>query len=438
MFKKTLIAAAVVATTATFGAAASTVTTASTPTVGVEYAQGIGQIVAADVVVTPARDYDSGDIITVSFAGATVATHTAAATPVAIVPTITGAGNLASNIEFLEYDGNDVKMLVTNPVSFAAGTTVTVSGVQLITTEASDKGLVKVSAVGKVATVEGAKIVDASTAVTYITYATELKGAFSTKFDAVVDVNAARKEFVGGGTTDTLVLSNTVASVAAGMGVTTTGATYTVKGDFSFLDENGDGDIADAKDGSITSAAGTVALAADMMSVTVKSGSALSTGTVGISVNGPTGVVIPDQSFTASTMVSYTNPKGGATDLVSTTLADSAAGSWTLNGAKAHVPLMYVGTNYAQAVTISNTSTQTGGVDIVVYIGDDTVEFEGVATAAGEGVTDISAAVRQAIADGGITSGVASFDVIVNAPTTAITVNALYYTKSDGDRVLTK
>lgn len=438
MFKKTLIAAAVVATTATFGAAASTVTTASAPTVGVEYAQGIEQIVAADVTVTPARDYDSGDIITISFAGTTVATKTNAATPVAITPTVTGAGNLASNIEFLEYDGNDVKLLVTNPVSFGAGTSVTVSGIQIITKEAADKGTVKVSAVGKVATVEGAKVVDASAAVTYITYATELSTKYTTKFDGVVDVNAARKAFTVGGTSDTLVLTNTVASVAAGMGVTSTGATYKVMGDFTFLDENGDGDLADAKDGSITSAAGTVTVAADMMSATVKSTAALSTGTVGITVNGPAGTVIPDQTFKASTVVSYSDPKGGATDLTSTTLAESSAGAWTLNGAKAHVPFMPFGSQYSQSVTISNTSNQTGGVDLVIYVGEDTVEVEGIATAKAEGVTDISAAVRNAVANAGLTTANVAFDIIVNAPTSAIEVTAVYYAKADGDRLRTK
>jgi hypothetical protein len=437
MFKKTLIATAVVATTATFGAAASTVT--STPsTVGVEYAVGKAQMTAADVTVVPGRDYDSGDIIIVTFAGATVATMTDAATPVAIVPTLTTAGALVSNVEFLAYDGNSVQLLVTNPVSFeAAGTSLTLSGVQLITTAAADKGKVTVSALGKVDTVLGAKDVDPSKSVTTITYASQLSSKIESKFDAVVDVNAARKAFVGGGTSDQLVLSNTVAAVDTGFGVTTTGAVYTVKGDFSFLDVDGDGKL-EAKEGYISSDGGTVKVAADMMSATITSVATVSTGTVGINVVGATGVVIPDQEFTASTVLNYAKPSGATGNLSVTTLAESAAGSWTLNGAKAHIPFLPYGSNYAQSVTVSNTSVQTGGVDLTIYVGDDTVDVEGIATIEAEGVTDISSAIASAVADAGLASGNYAFDIVVNAPEDAISVTAVYYAKSDGDRVRTK
>ena len=437
MFKKTLIAAAVVATTATFGAAASTVTTTSS-TVGVEYAVGKMQMAAADVTVTPERDYDSGDIIIITFTGATVATKTNAATPANIVPTITATGALESNIEFLAFDGNNVQLLITNPVSFeTAGTSVTVAGVELITTGATNKGNVKVSAVGKVDTVLGPKDVDQSLAVTTVTFASQLSSKIVSKFDAVVDVNAARKAFVGGGTSDTLVLSNTVAPVDAGFGVSTTGAVYTVKGDFTFLDTDGDGKL-EAKEGTITSGSGVVAFAKDMMSATVTSTAAVSTGTVGITVTGATGSVIPDQAYMASTVLNYAKPSGATGNVAVTTLAESAAGSWTLNGAKAHIPFLPYGTNYAQSVTVSNTSVQTGGVDLVIYVGDDTVEVEGIATVAGEGVTDISSAISIAVRDAGLVSGNYAFDIVVNAPESAISVTALYYTKSDGDRVRTK
>lgn len=437
MFKKTLIAAAVVATTATFGATASTVTVA-TETVGVEYAVGINQIVANNVKIDPARDYGSGDVITLTYTGATVATWTNAATPAAITPTVTGTGTFATNIEFLKYDGNSIQLLVTNPVSVVAGTdTVTVGGVQLIIGSAADKGLVKVSAAGVVSTVLGPQNVDASTAATYITYAGELATASTSKFNAVVDVEAQRTKFTGATTTDTLVLTNTVATVGAGRGVTTTGATYTVWGNFSFLDENGDGDLLDAKDGSATSATGNVAFAPDLQSFTVKNTSVLASGTVGISINAPGTVVIPDQSFMAQADISYTDPAGGTTDLVANTLAQSSAGSWTLNGSKSHVPFLPFSAAYSQSVTISNTSAQTGGVDLVIYTGTGTVSIQAIATVTGNGVTDISTAVRTAVASAGL-SGNLAFDIIVNAPTGNITTTAVYYAKADGDRLRTK
>jgi hypothetical protein len=439
MFKKTLIAASLAATA--FGASASTVTLSATETLGVEWAVATAQMATtADVTVTPARDYDSGDIITISYTGANVATMTAAATPVAIVPTVTGAGNLLGNVEFLEFAGNTVKLLVTNPVSAAAGTFVTVSGVQLDVSGAADKGKINVSAVGTVATVEGAKTVDASTAVTYATYATEYKTAVTDKFDGTIDVNAARKAFStaagengsDSASADTLVLTNTVGTVTQGS--TSTGAVYTVKGDFTFLDENGDGDLLDAKDGSIASAAGTVKVADDMMSATITSTAAVTSGTVGVTVNTPAGVTIPDQEFTASSALSYT-VTGVTGTLTSNTLTDAAAGSWTLNGANVHVPVLYFGSAFAQSVIVTNTSSQAGGVDIVVYQGGDTYEMNGVGNIVSEGTTDITAWVQSAVAGAGITSGAVAFDVIVNAPSANITVSALYYAKADGDRV---
>ena len=427
MFKKTLLAAALATTT--LGAVASTVTTTAT-TVGVEYAVGIKQITAADVSVTVGRAFANGDIIEVAFTGTTVATMTAAATPVAVVPTVTQTDG---TVEFLEYDGNTVKLLVTSAVD--AASTVTIADLELIVTDAAAKGLVKVSALGKVATVEGAKTVDTSVAVTSITYVKQLNTKIAAAFNGVVDVNTSRKKFTDAGTADTLVIENTLASAPGGT-VTTKGVTYTVYGDFSFLDVDGDGTL-EAKEGTVTSAAGTVAVAKDFTSAVVTQATGFVSGTVGVTVTGAAGSVIPDQSYMAKTQVSYANPAGGATDLVATTLAQSAAGSWTLNGATAHIPFLPFGPNFAQSVTVSNTSKQSGGVDLVIYAGSDTVEVDGITSVVAEGVTDISAAIRSAVSAAGLSSASLSFDVIINAPTSAITVEAIYYAKSDGDRLRT-
>ena len=427
MFKKTLLAAALATTT--LGAVASTVTTTAT-TVGVEYAVGIKQITAADVSVTVGRAFANGDIIEVAFTGTTVATMTAAATPVAVVPTVTQTDG---TVEFLEYDGNTVKLLVTSAVD--AASTVTIADLELIVTDAAAKGLVKVSALGKVATVEGAKTVDTSVAVTSITYVKQLNTKIAAAFNGVVDVNTSRKKFTDAGTADTLVIENTLAPAPGGT-VNTKGVTYTVYGDFSFLDVDGDGTL-EAKEGTVTSAAGTVAVAKDFTSAVVTQATGLVSGTVGVTVTGAAGSVIPDQSYMAKTQVSYANPAGGATDLVATTLAQSAAGSWTLNGATAHIPFLPFGPNFAQSVTVSNTSKQSGGVDLVIYAGSDTVEVDGITSVVAEGVTDISAAIRSAVSAAGLSSASLSFDVIINAPDSAITVEAIYYAKSDGDRLRT-
>ncbi|REL30225.1 hypothetical protein [Thalassotalea euphylliae] len=433
MFKKTLIAAAV-ATTASFGAAASTVSVTADQAVGVEYAQGIKVIEAQDITVALGRDYAAGDIITVTVSGATIVTEDEDEDDIVL-------DDPNGKLEFLGYKDNAVRYLVTEAIEEAdAEATFVVEGLMLNIASAAAKGAVKVSAAGRVDTVDGAIDVDASKSVTAYNFVTELSSEVTTKFDGVIDVNEQRLEFTENGTADTLTITNTVA--ATDLGVTTGDATYTVYGDFSFLDADGDGELGGDDDGTVTIDGEDAKVADDFLSVSLETDFAPTTAgsaTVDVVVTGPEDVVIPDQSFMASTTVDYTvSSAADADEFTATTLDKAAAGSWTLNGAKAHVALMYVGPNYAQAVTVSNTSTQTGGVDVTVYVGGDAVTFEGVATAQAEGVTDISVAVRKAIADAGITDGVVSFDVVVNTPSASTEIKALYFTKSDADRVLTK
>jgi len=424
MFKKTLIAAAVVATTATFGANAATIASATSDTYNVEYAAAAMQVDAPDVTVTTGRDVDAGDIVTITFAGADVATLMVdGKTPVAITATEPGG-----NIEFLEISGNSVKALVTDPI--AAGAVITFAGVELNVAAAANAGTVKVTSTSTVATVEGPKVVDASTAAaTVATFSTQFKSAVTTKLGAnKIDVNDSRESFVGGGLSDTLVITNTNAVAATGSATAGAG-TYVLHGDFNFLDVDGDGKI-EAKEGTVTSSAGAVTFAEDLMSATVTA-TTFTAGTFGVTITNAANNVIPAQSFTIDSDVAYTvGAAKGSKEL----LDGANAGTWVLNGAQVHVPFLPFGPSYSQSVTVSNTSTQSGGVDLVVYVGDDTVEFESIATVGGEGVTDISAAIRTAVATLG--DGNYSMDIIVNAPEAAIEVIALYY--SAGDRLRTK
>jgi hypothetical protein len=433
MFKKTLIAAAV-ATTASFGAAASSVDVTNT-VIGVEYAQGKKQISAQNVNVVLGRDYSAGDIITVTVAGADIVTVDEDDKAIVLADPNT-------SLEFLGFQDNAVRYLVTE--DFAEGdddASFTVEELMLDISGAADKATVKVSAAGRVDTVDGPINVDAATPGTAYTFASELSSKVTTKFDAVVDVNAQREAFTDAGTQDTLTVSTTLAETAEDYGVTTTEQTFTVYGDFSYLDADGDGELGGDDDGTVLIGGAAATVADDFSSASLDVDFAAATAgttSVDIVVTGPDDTVIPDQSFMVSVDVAYENPADDTKELSKTTLDKTAAGSWTLNGAKAHIPLMYVGSNYAQAVTVSNTSTQTGGVDVTVYVGDDAVTFEGVDTVAAEGVTDISAAIQKAIKDAGVTTGVVAFDVVVNTPSAATTIKALYFTKSDKDRVLTK
>lgn len=437
MFKKSLIAASI-AMAVVAGANASTVSVSSgNTTMSVEYAQGIGQVETGVIVVTPERGYATGDIMIVTVTGATLAQETDAATPVAITPDVTSSSPADGEVEFLEYEGNTMKFLVTTAINdgvlpfFTIGTT---TSPQVIVTGAADEGKVTVSASGLVDTVEGAKTVDPTTTpATRFTFSRQFATAYDTELDGVIDVNALRTLFESAATSDTLVFENT--ETAATDDVTATGVTYTLWGDFSFLDADGDGELGGADDGSVSfSGTGSAVVSEDFDMVTVAA-TAFDAGTVGITVNVPGEVVIPEQSFQAQVDVAYDVTV--TIDGTLNTLAKSSAGAWTLNGANVHVPFMPFGSQYSQSVTISNTSSQSGSVDLVIYVGDDTVDVTGIATVSPEGVTDISAAVSSAVSAAGL-SGNLSFDVIVNAPDTAIEVTAVYYAKADGDRLRTK
>jgi len=371
MFKKTLLAAALATTT--FGAVASTVTI--TPaSMGVEFAVGTQATNAHMATITLGREYATGNIITLTIAGASLlATAGTPAVPVAL----TIGGTAADNVDFLDYSGDSVRLLVTGDVD--EDSTLTIAGIKLNISSAANNGKVTLVAAGRVDTVDGAIDVDSSAATTYITFATEYVSSVLTQFDAVVDVNAARQKFTGGTTSDELVISNTRVAPAGGTTTAST-VTYTVFGDFTFLDADSDGKLGGSTDGSITADdGGVVAIATDFLSASITDSTGASfaaTGTVGIQVNTPADVVIPDQSFTTSVDVKYTYDGAPAAGVTKSTLTSATAGSWTLNGAKAHIPFLPFGTDFSQSVTVSNTSTQVGGVDLVIYKGGSVFEVK--------------------------------------------------------------
>ena len=261
--------------------------------------------------------------------------------------------------------------------------------------------------------------------------ATELSLDVTTKANEVIDVNKSRKEFVGGAKTDDVVV-DPAAKAGVKLGVTVSKTVYTLKGDFSFLDTDGDG-----KDEFTITATGSsdnsVTVAADYQSATVTDTSA-NMPAVTFTVEATDGkTVIPATTFTAETAVTYQPNTAGNVATVAN--FSEAAGSWTLNGASVNVPYMPYGTNISQIIYVTNTSALAGEVEVTATGEDGTVYELGVVATAGKGVTRLHEVIATKLEEAGFNmSGKVAFDVVVNAPEGNITVYAAY--KVGEDRAL--
>jgi len=317
-------------------------------------------------------------------------------------------------------DASTIEFTIGESTNVEEADTLTLSGVDMAV-DGSDIS-VTITAVSSVAGVT----IDSASA-TVARYIDEYVGvvAKGAGFDGVIDVSTARKKFTQGATTDSVTVTVVDQTVDHGDTSASLGkddVTVTLKGDFSFLDANGDGAISAADGNSLT---GTKAK--DLQS-TVQTGAAGGAYTFTVAVSGK--VTIPAQSYTADVEVDYTNSLNkAATD----TTSGINAGKWTLNGDKDDIAFMPFGSQYANSITVTNMSSLAGEITVTLTDGGKSVSAE-VGVAAAKSVTQIGKEVAALAAANGMTQ--ANVNVVVNA--TGTTVVGVYYSKADGDRVLTK
>jgi len=303
-----------------------------------------------------------------------------------------------------------------------AGDTMTLKNV-VLAVDGSSNVTMTIKAISSVAGVE----IDSASGV-IAAYVDEYSAKVSkgNGFAKQIDVASARKLFTDKTSTDSATVTvtdlttdhgDTSASVGAGDVV------VTLNGDFSFLDLNADGKV-DAKDlgSSIT---GT--LAKDLQSTVVKAAAA-GDQTFTVATGGK--VTLPAQSYTADVAVAYTNSLGA---VGSDTTSGLNAGKWTLNGDKTDIAFMPFGSQYANSITVTNMSALAGEITVTLTDGGKSVSAE-VGVAAAKSVTQVGKEVAALAAANGMTQ--ANVNVVVNATNT--TVVGVYYSKADGDRVLTK
>jgi len=352
--------------------------------------------------------------ITVSFDGATLSASSDAKL------THATAANLATTVKYP--DAKTIEFTVTSK-TIAAGDVLTLKGVDLAVT-----GSNVTMTVSSTSSVAGVEIDSASGVVA--AYVDEYSAVAKTKLDGVIDVETSRKKFTGGVLED--VATVTVSDLATDHGDTlaslgTGDVVVSLKGDFSFVDTSGDGKLTGADKVSVTGT-GAVTAATGLQSLS-QSGNGAGDYTFTIKTDGVT-ATLPAQSYTADVAVAFTTAAGVVGSDVTSALN---MGKWTLNGTPSSIAFMPFGSQYANSITVTNTSALAGEISVTLTGGGKTVSAE-VGMAAAKSVTQIGKEVAALAAANGMTQ--AHVGVVVNA--TGVTVVGVYYSKADGDRVLTK
>jgi len=445
MFKKSLLASALMLVA--FNSSAATNTIAATTT-SLEGSAGQASIAMTNNVVTLGAEYTVGDTVTFTISGADI--DTALSNPV-LSPTLGGGDTATTGL--LSVTANQITFRITAQTDGAAdgvvytGGIFTLSGVVFKTASVVDAAG-KVTSTYSAATSTGL-VIDAATAntATATTVVAQFSSEVTTKADGVIDVTKDRQQFTVGNdtiTTDKLVITP-VEAAATQHDAAYTGATHVVKGDFSWMETDGDAGIdagelaaAFAATGAADTYTSTINTAATEITVTVADAAGNSveamTGTFTVAGQGTNSATLPTQTLTVDSTVKYNTAAAVAATKVTATA--EAAGSWTLNGSSDDIELMPFGDAYAQSITVANTGSVEGAITVTLTAGGKDYIKTLTATAAAKTVTNISLEVAEFANASGVT-GNAHVNVVVNAPTTAIKVKGVYYHIATQDRVLT-
>jgi len=451
IFKKTLVAAAL--SVAAFNASAVSLATTA-KLVSLEGNNG-QDVVLNNVVATLGAEYTVQD--TVSFTLSTGEWDTT------VTPTLTAAlgGGDTATIGFVGYsdDKKTVTFRITaqtdggvNGVIYTGGT-FTLAGAEV-------KGAVATASTGDVKVTYAAKNstntinIDntGTTSVTGLTIVREFTAVtYSTKADAVIDVNDARKTFTGAATTDTMVIDlgrGTVDTEAA----TYTGLTATLVAaqDWKFLDKDQDGTVETAElngtDAGVTAAGATIAsrtLSSDNKTITIEftPTTADTVADVTLTLKVPGNQTITNQAYTST--VTYKYNTGDSTPVAKTAASSNLdAGQWTLNGANIQVPYIVFGTvggkDYNTILQLNNASSASGDIFVDVWKEDGTVVLNNkkVGTAAANSTTNLGGAIATELAAVSASNGKYSVRLVSNTPATKTSVYSAFVDKATTERII--
>ena len=377
----------------------------------------------------------SGDFVTIGFPGAKFDT-TVSPSIVLLAATTDGGSDdddidvTASSLSFIKYEGDTIVFGATT--SQPADSVLMLNGVELLASSATSitpsfkatnttigdyaQGSAKKSILIK-SELANAKVVPTTGAI-----------------DGVIDVANERKQFATTPLLDVLTLDTTTTTGITKLAISSLTWDITLTGDLTKLDTDGDLKLETGEGSVVASQAASTKVAADLGSVLFKgvTANAARTFTINLPATAANRSVLTKQSFSASIAANYTATTA-KTDV--SVITNAAVGSWSLNGSGDDVAFLPFGSAFSQSVTVTNTGTVEGEITIDLTSAGSTHTTTLVSTAAAKSVTDISAEVRAYAAEKGVT-GNARLNIVVNSPSTQIEVKAVYYSKSDNDRAV--
>ena len=436
MFKKTLLALAITG----FAGVASAATIPQLPSAfsaeGVvnETSIPIVDFGNVEVVVGLDNGYGVGDQVVFEFSNDVFDISTTAS-----VTAGNGTGtNVSMTFEPPVYsNGNTVSFTISTVTSAAnIGNTLTLEGVVLEGSNLAGGGTIT-SSFNAVSSVNGSAYEEVTGTVANTADQFGVTIIAADRFSGVVDVNNDRQLFVATSptttTTDELTVTATEDMVASS--ATLNSVTYTLNGDFSFMDTDSDGS---PDYGILVDNATDEAIATDLQSITWTSTSGAAAHVVTITAsNAGTPTDIPVQTYTVDTTFSYDAATPNAGDIDSTLAVTNDAGEWTLNGSNFTVPYMPFGDNTFPILNVQHTGSLAGEI-LVSYMlegsSDGWVSLEMNGTLIQPGLTNLKVSVIDAItaavlADTGDTNGKVAIDVTISAPTSSISAFAGFKVK---------
>lgn len=432
MFKKTLIAVALVGLSANALAVDVQTSSAATKKFGSEalttglFANDGTVLTLAPVVLSSGAEYSAGDIVTVTMTGGEFA-----APGYTLVDT-TPAGQSTVTFGLLSKTATKLIFRVT---AIADGTLKTTIGNKFTLTPAGGSSFVKLSSVAAGSKVVVTANAETSTGIALDTTAKDSHevGAVLAQHSlsvnpvmaAVVDVTKDRKAFVDPAKA-TFAVNHTF-TVVDQASMPGTANTIVVKGDFSAF-KNKDGILGKLSDGAVDAV-----VAADGQSATLTYAAAPADKTLTFMVpafDNAAAVVIPTSSYTAEMNITE------ATKAVTLSAVD--AGAFTLNGASVDVPYMPYGSGVEQFLWVTNKGNQVGDVKVTAF--DQTGKAYGPFNlgSSAKGLKKLDAALKTALVGAGLneaTSPRVALNVTINAPSADITVYAAYKAVAADDRL---
>lgn len=444
MFKKTLLAVSVfaLASTATTADAAS-IRAAQDDTAVFAAATPSTQAVSTADLVTVAgpilhldANYGAGDTISVTYSGASLDEDYTHPTTALTIGQTTGAACVTGDqsVSFAGLSGTTATYTFGASDGVTVGCTVALPAVDV---DGASLGTADTFSIA-ISTSRGFGVLESVAATELVNVGADvITVVATTPFNDQIDVNDNRNSFLLGLNDElTITLDDTDgAAVGADLGTTTT---MSVAGDFSWAKTT-------EADGSVNyddvTLAGTGTATGFAVTDSTASWVATDAGTYILTLTPPTALndlrTLSATQYTLTTVLAFDN---GADATVRTQTETDAGGSHALNGAS----ITALGIPNSASVTpflwVQNSGTQSGAITVDVRCEGVTTTGIDAGTAAAAANTKIDAAVQAAVDGVATCLPTSRYDalVTVNAPVSAITVNAGYkVTAADGatDRI---